>query len=201
MQNFRALGAPPPDPRASGGWGLCPQTPSLRQLGASPPDPHWPPAAGKQPPPLRISGYAPGYNNTIINNVEKTKYLAIVIDNQLTFGRFEISLVLLPLLFKASESWVVISWSNVCWLFCDAHVSSTLSSVLEIFRKHCKIFCCLFILGFQSYSFEFKNTSDQLIRLSHYRKSINLNNMLTLPILSFQNCKTKYNVTNNAKLT
>ena len=39
MQNFRALGAPPPDPRASGGWGLCPQTPSLRRLGASPPDP------------------------------------------------------------------------------------------------------------------------------------------------------------------
>ena len=66
MQNFRALGAPPPHPRASGGWGLCPQTPSLRQLGASPPDPHWLPAAGgsaprppKQPPPLRISGYAP----------------------------------------------------------------------------------------------------------------------------------------------
>ena len=27
MQNFRALGALPPDPRASGGWGLCPQTP------------------------------------------------------------------------------------------------------------------------------------------------------------------------------
>ena len=27
MQNFRALGAPPPDPRASGGWGLRPQTP------------------------------------------------------------------------------------------------------------------------------------------------------------------------------
>ena len=33
MQNFRALGAPPPEPRASGGWGLCPQTPSLRRLG------------------------------------------------------------------------------------------------------------------------------------------------------------------------
>ena len=70
MQNFRALGAPPPDPRASGGWGLCPQTPSLRQLGASPPDPHWHPAAGgsaprppKQPPPLRISGYAPARPN------------------------------------------------------------------------------------------------------------------------------------------
>ena len=29
MQNFRALGAPPPDPRASGGWGLCPQPPRL----------------------------------------------------------------------------------------------------------------------------------------------------------------------------
>ena len=66
MLSFRALGAPPPDPRASGGWGLCPQTPSLQQLGASPPDPHRPTAAGgsaprppKQPPPLRISGYAP----------------------------------------------------------------------------------------------------------------------------------------------
>ena len=27
MQNFLALGALPPDPRASGGWGFCPQTP------------------------------------------------------------------------------------------------------------------------------------------------------------------------------
>ena len=50
MQNFRALGALPLDPRVSGGWELCPQTPSLRQLGASPPDPHWPPAAGASPP-------------------------------------------------------------------------------------------------------------------------------------------------------
>ena len=40
-QDFRALGAPPPNPRASGGWGLCPHTPSLRWLGASPQDPHW----------------------------------------------------------------------------------------------------------------------------------------------------------------
>ena len=39
MQNFQALGAPPPDPRASGGWGLCPQAPILRQLGAPPQDP------------------------------------------------------------------------------------------------------------------------------------------------------------------
>ena len=39
MQNFRAPGAPPPDPRASGGWGLYPQNPRLRQLGAPPPDP------------------------------------------------------------------------------------------------------------------------------------------------------------------
>ena len=53
MQNFRALGAPPPDPQppaavgfaprpplASGGWGLRPQTP-------------------QSAPPLQISGYAP----------------------------------------------------------------------------------------------------------------------------------------------
>ena len=65
MQNFRALGAPPPDPRASGGWGRCPQTPSLRQLGASPPDPIGlrrlgaPPPDPQNSPPLRISGYAP----------------------------------------------------------------------------------------------------------------------------------------------
>ena len=49
MQNFRALGALPPDPRAFGGWGLCPQTPSLQRLGASPPDPHWL-YSPKQPP-------------------------------------------------------------------------------------------------------------------------------------------------------
>ena len=74
MQNFLALGAPPPDPRASGGWGLCPQTPSLQQLGASPPAaggfaPRPPLASGgwglspqtpQTAPPLRISGYAPG---------------------------------------------------------------------------------------------------------------------------------------------
>ena len=62
MQNFQALGAPPPDPRASGGcpkplasggWGLRLQTPiGLRRLGAPPPDP-------QTAPPLRISGYAP----------------------------------------------------------------------------------------------------------------------------------------------
>ena len=38
MQNFRALGALPPKPRASGGWKLHSKT---------------------SPPPLRISGYAP----------------------------------------------------------------------------------------------------------------------------------------------
>ena len=33
LQNLRALGALPPDPLASGGWGRCPQTPNglLRQ--------------------------------------------------------------------------------------------------------------------------------------------------------------------------
>ena len=67
MQNFLALGAALPDPRTSGGWGLCSQTPNLWRLGASPPDPHWPLAAEGPPPrpqnspPLQISGYAPGY--------------------------------------------------------------------------------------------------------------------------------------------
>ena len=52
MQNFRALGAPAPDPRAFGGWGLCPQTPASGCGGfASRPQP---PAAGVS----RISGYA-----------------------------------------------------------------------------------------------------------------------------------------------
>ena len=45
MQNFRAAGAPLPDPRASGGWGLRPQT----------------------APPLRISGYAPGRDSGLIS--------------------------------------------------------------------------------------------------------------------------------------
>ena len=46
MQNFRALEAPPPDPHASGGWGLCPQTPQ-------------PPAAGGFAPrsPLAFGGW------------------------------------------------------------------------------------------------------------------------------------------------
>ena len=47
---FSSMGAPPPDSRASGGWGFCPQTPSLRRLMASPPDPHWPPADGGSAP-------------------------------------------------------------------------------------------------------------------------------------------------------
>ena len=58
-------GAPSPDPRAFGGWGLCPQPPSFWRPGALPPDPRWPPAAvgsaprpPKQLPPLRIFGYA-----------------------------------------------------------------------------------------------------------------------------------------------
>ena len=39
MQNLRELGAPPPIPLASGGWGLAPNL--------------------QNSPPLRISGYAP----------------------------------------------------------------------------------------------------------------------------------------------
>ena len=56
MQNFQALGALLPHPRASGGWGLCPQTPSLWQLEAPPPDPQI------SSPLLRISGYALGFS-------------------------------------------------------------------------------------------------------------------------------------------
>ena len=67
MQNFRVLVAPPPHPSASGGWGFCPQTPSLRQLGAPPPDP-------QTAPPLRISGYAP------VCNAVKSSTIIIVID-------------------------------------------------------------------------------------------------------------------------
>ena len=58
MQNFQALGAPPPDPCASGGWGLCPQTP-------------------KTAPQLRISGYAPATLCTINIWV----FLAFVLNN------------------------------------------------------------------------------------------------------------------------
>ena len=32
MQNLRPLGAPPPNPRASGGWGLIPQTPKTAPI-------------------------------------------------------------------------------------------------------------------------------------------------------------------------
>jgi len=31
-KNPQALGAPPPDPLTSGGWGLCPHTSSFRRL-------------------------------------------------------------------------------------------------------------------------------------------------------------------------
>ena len=64
-------------------WGLRPQTPvppaagalpppASGGLGASPPDPHWLPEAEgsaprppKQPPPLRISGYAPEHDQCL----------------------------------------------------------------------------------------------------------------------------------------
>ena len=38
-QNFQALGATPPDPRASSGWGLCPQTPVPTAAGVFAPTP------------------------------------------------------------------------------------------------------------------------------------------------------------------
>ena len=59
MQNFWALGALPPDPRASRGMGPCPQTPFLRRLGASPPDP-------QNSLPKRISGHAPALSSSVL---------------------------------------------------------------------------------------------------------------------------------------
>ena len=56
MQNFRKLGALTPDPRASGGWGLCPQTPRLD----APPLPN-------TAPQLRISGYAPAQYSSAVS--------------------------------------------------------------------------------------------------------------------------------------
>ena len=39
MQNFRALGVPPPDPRASGGWGFAPKPPVSGGWGLQPQTP------------------------------------------------------------------------------------------------------------------------------------------------------------------
>ena len=52
MQNFQALGAPPLDPPASGGWGLCSQTPK------------------HSPPQLRISGFVLPTLCTVYNRME-----------------------------------------------------------------------------------------------------------------------------------
>ena len=55
-------------PRASGGWGLCPQTSRLWQMGDSPQTPNClrqlgvPPPVPCNTPTLQISGYAPGTN-------------------------------------------------------------------------------------------------------------------------------------------
>ena len=51
---FSSAGAPPPDPRASGGWGFAPKPPAAGIWGLRPQTP-------QTAPPLRISGYAPGY--------------------------------------------------------------------------------------------------------------------------------------------
>ena len=65
MKNFRPLGAPPPDPRASDGLGAFP--PNLQPLAAGGFAPRPLLASGgsaprppNTAPPLRISGYAPG---------------------------------------------------------------------------------------------------------------------------------------------
>ena len=72
MQNFRALGAPPPDPPASGCWELCPQTPiGFRRLDAPPPP--------NTAPQLRISGYAPAQYGSAVSH----KKCVDLIDHQI----------------------------------------------------------------------------------------------------------------------
>ena len=45
MQNFRALGAPPPDARAFGGWGYAPKPPASGGWGSAPDPQNSPPIA------------------------------------------------------------------------------------------------------------------------------------------------------------
>ena len=90
MQNFRALGAPPPDPvppvppaagvfaprppLASGGWGLC-----LRRLGALPPDPPNSPLIANFW--LRAcwspSSLAPGGSATMLPSVTRLSWISL----------------------------------------------------------------------------------------------------------------------------
>ena len=44
MQNFRSLGTTPPDPRASGGWGLSPNPPVSGSWGLRPQTPQTAPS-------------------------------------------------------------------------------------------------------------------------------------------------------------
>ena len=65
MQSFYALGAPPPGPCDSGGWGLRPQTP-------------------KTPPsPLRISAFAPDSTSAKVAQ-KKLALFAKVLDQSIT---------------------------------------------------------------------------------------------------------------------
>ena len=74
MQNSQALGAPPSDPRASGGWGLCPQTPITT-------------------PQLRISDYALVALCTIYNHM---RFLSICFE-QVFLHRSVASLIMLAI--------------------------------------------------------------------------------------------------------
>ena len=64
---FSSAGGSAPRPPCLRRLGALPLNPQPPAAGGFPPGPHWPPAAGLRPqtpqtaPPLRISGYAPGY--------------------------------------------------------------------------------------------------------------------------------------------
>ena len=67
MQKLWALGAPPPDPRASRGRGLAPTPPSSGGWGLRPQTP-------KTAPPMRISGYAPALSSSVLCANPTDKY-------------------------------------------------------------------------------------------------------------------------------
>ena len=65
MQNFWALGAPLPDPRASGGWGFTPSPPASGGDAVATGGWGFCPQIPKHNTPLQISGYAPEWEYAI----------------------------------------------------------------------------------------------------------------------------------------
>ena len=98
MQNFRALGASLPEPRASGGWGLCfltQQPPVAGGFAITPPLASGGLGLRPQTPqiaiPLRISGYAPAAYYFIDEQLQlkkKVQLKDILPESQFLHGRY-----------------------------------------------------------------------------------------------------------------